>query len=271
MRFLTFWLLAALGLFASERIVTLSPAISEMVYALGEGDAVAGVSEYASYPPEVKTKAKIGGYFSPSLERVLSLRPTLVIGHHQHEEVLGKLKAFGVDTLHIDLSRIGDIEAALQKLGSRLKREKEAAALVEAIEQAKFDAPKLPEPQSVLVVFGIHATLTRQNFVAGHDLYFEEILQICGAENAFSDDYAAQPILGVEGIIATAPEQVIIMHYPLTDGDVDLDAALQMWKELPIPAAKSGKIRIVDNDYLAIPSHRVAQSIRTFCEVITRD
>lgn len=258
-------------LWGNERIVTLSPAISEMVYALGEGGSVVGVSEYASYPPEVKTKTKIGGYFSPSLERILSLKPTLVIGHHQHDEVLRRVKAFGIDTLHIELSRIGNIEASLEKVGARLKREREAAGLIGAIESAKRDAPKLSNPQSVLVVFGVHGTLTRQNFVAGHDLYFEEILHICGAENAFSDSYATQPVLGVEGIIATAPERVIIMHYPLTDGDVDLEEVLEMWKALPIPAAKSGRITILDDSYLAIPSHRVAQSIRKFCEVITHD
>lgn len=265
MRLILVLSLLTAALFAKERIVTLSPAISEIVFALGRGDEVVGVSRYASWPEAVKTLPKVGGYFNPSLEQILELRPTLVIGHAQHGRLLEQLEGFGISVIRLELSRIAQIEASITRLGEALGQRGRASELTAAIETAKGSAPKLQAPQKVLIVFGLRRDLTKNVYVAGHDLYFEEILQSCGAQNAFSDPYGAQPVLNIEGLIATNPDQVIIFYSPGTDGDVDREAILKTWHALPIAAAKNRKVHILQKDYMNIPSHRVAQSITAIC------
>jgi iron complex transport system substrate-binding protein len=261
-------LLSTLG--ATERIVTLSPAISEIVFGLGRGSEVVGVSRYASWPEAVQQLPKVGGYFNPSLEKILSLKPTLVIGHAQHGELLGQLERLGVRVLRLELSRIETIEKSILRLGTLLERPERASELVAAIDGAISGAAQLKQSEKVLIVFGLRRDLTKQIYVAGHDLYFEEILGYCGAQNAYSDPYAAQPVLGIEGLISTNPDQVIIFYSPGTDGDVDREAILQQWYALPIRAAQTKKVHIVQKDYMNIPSQRVAQSITTICEVLSK-
>ena len=270
MRWVILWLLAGTLLCASERIVTLSPAISEILFGLERGDEVVGVSRYASWPEAVKTLPKVGGYFNPSLERILALRPTLVIGHAQHGELLERLERLGIRVVRLELSRIGSIKESIGRLGTLLECPAKAAELIAAIDAAIGNAAKLEQEEKVLVVFGLRRDLTKQIYVAGHDLYFEEILGYCGAQNAFSDPYGAQPVLGIEGLIATDPDQVVIFYSPGTDGDVDREAILRQWHDLPIAAAKHKRVHIVQKDYMNIPSHRVAQSIETMCEVLAR-
>ena len=218
----------------------------------------------------MKTLPKVGGYFNPSLEQILALRPTLVIGHAQHGRLLAQLEGFGISVIRLELGRIAQIEASITRLGEVLGQRERAAELTAAIETAKVEAPKLQTVQKVLIVFGLRRDLTKNIYVAGHDLYFEEILQLCGAQNAFSDPYGAQPVLNIEGLIATDPDQVVIFYSPGTDGDVDQEAILKTWHALPITAAKNREIHIMQKDYMNIPSHRVAQSITAICGELTQ-
>jgi len=270
MRGVIFWLLLALTVFAQERIVTLSPSLSEIVYGLGRGRELVGVSSYAAWPEAVKKVEKIGGYFDPDLEKILSLRPTLVIGQEHHRALLAKLRALGLQTLEVRLNRIEEIEQSIQQIADAIHADG-AATLVSAIERAREDAPKLKHPRSVLIVFGLTYDLRDRIFVAGHNLYFEQIIRACGATNAYTGEAAGQPVLSYEGLIALDPDVIVLLHSDRTDGPVDQQQLQRTWYALPVKAAKNGRIYIADAGLIAIPSHRVAESITTLCKVITHD
>ena len=105
------WLLLfSLSLFASERIVTLSPAIAEITADLGALEEIVGVSEYTYYPQALQARSKIGGYFSLSLEKIIALNPTLVIGLPHQQETLARLETFHIKTLQVELGKISEIE-----------------------------------------------------------------------------------------------------------------------------------------------------------------
>lgn len=270
MRGVILWLAIALSLFAQERIVTLTPSLSEIVYGLGHGSELVGVSSYAAWPESVEKVEKIGGYFDPDLEKILSLHPTLVIGQEHHHALLAKLQALGLTTLEVRLNRIEEIEQGIQRIGEAIQADN-ARTLVSAIEQSRKAAPKLKHPRSVLIVFGLTYDLRDRIFIAGHDLYLEQIIHTCGATNAYTADMAGQPVLSYEGLIALDPDIIILLHSDQTDGPVDREQLQRTWFSLPVKAAKQGRIYIVDAGLIAIPSQRVAQSITTLCEVITRD
>lgn len=259
-------LLLSLSLFAAERIVTLSPAIAEITAELGALDEVVGVSEYTYYPEPLQRRPKIGGYFSLSLEKILALKPTLVIGLPHQQEMLAQLQAFSIRTLQVDLGKIATIKAAIRTIAAALQRQTDAKRLLDAIEQSEESAPKLESPQNVLIVFANASGIDRGVYVAGHDLYFEEILHLCGAENAYKERYYAQPVLKAEGLIATDPDAILLLFGPLDH--FDADAVMRSWQQLPLKAVKNNRIKIIQSDYLLIPSHRVAQSIQTICEAI---
>jgi len=270
MRRLILLLLFALSLFAQERIVTLSPSLSEIVFGLGHGEELVGVSSYAAWPEAVKRIEKIGGYFDPNLEKILALRPTLVIGQEHHAALLAKLRALGLHTLEVRLNRIEQIEQSIRTIGGAIHAAN-ADALAEAIETARTEAPKLKRPRSVLIVFGLTYDLRDRIFVAGHNLYFEQIIESCGATNAYTADDAGQPVLSYEGLIALNPDVIILLHSDQTDAPADPEQLRQSWYSLPVKAAENGRIYIADAGLVAIPSQRVALSIKTLCEVINRD
>lgn len=259
-------LLLSLSLFADERIVTLSPAIAEITADLGAQEAIVGVSEYTYYPQTLQTRPKIGGYFSLSLEKIIALKPTLVIGLPHQAKTLKELEAFKIKTLQVKLGKIGEIKSSITAIAKTIRREKKAKELVREIEESQSSAPKLAQKKSVLIVFANASGIDKGVYVAGHDLYFEEILQLCGAQNAYRERYSAQPILQAESLIAADPDTVLLLFGPLDR--FDADAVMRSWERLPLKAVKNRSIRIIQSDYLLIPSHRIAKSIRTICEAI---
>ena len=271
MRYLIFLLLLiANALIAEERVIAMSPAISEILFALKRGDQVVGVSDYATYPAAVKQIETIGGYFQPNLEKIISLAPTQIIGQRHHQKVLTQLKRLGLPVTIVDLFTLQQITTTITRLGQLTDAEPAAAALVAAIENAKLQAPKASGNPSVLIVFGLAADLRDGIYVAGHDLYYEEIITLCGASNAYQANFSGQPVLTYEGIVGLNPDIVIILHSPLTNPN-DTAPAKAVWAALPIKAARKGRIAILDAPHLAIPSQRVARTITVLCQTIAAD
>lgn len=255
-----------LPLYAQERIVTLSPAIAEIVSGLGEMESIVGVSEYTLYPKALTNRVKVGGYTTLSIEKVLLQKPTLVIGLSYQEAFLSQLEAFDVRTQVVRLESIDDIKESITTVSRLLLHEDEGKRLISEIEMSIENAPRLSTSPSVLIVFANASALSRGVYVAGHDLFFEEILQACGATNAYTTEYSLQPVLDIEGIIATDPDHVLLLLGAM-DKDVP-DELRKQWQALPIKAAKERKIDVIKNDYILIPSQRIAQTITTICEAI---
>ena len=270
MRLILFFLFTLTLLSAKERIITLSPSLSEIVFSLGKGEELVGVSSYATYPKEVLNVEKIGGYFDPNLEKILSLEPTLVIGQGHLQKFLSQLNALGIKTLSVELSRFEDIEASIVKIGKEIHSTK-AKDLVAQMERARLEAPKLKKPESVLIAFGVNYDLRSNIYVAGHDLYFEQMLEACNATNAYTPRNFAQPILGYEQIVALNPDKVILLHSKITDKPLDEKLLNETWGALPINAAKNNNITIANADLMSIPSAKLALAIPYLCALIVDD
>lgn len=252
-----------LSLHAKERIVSLSPSITEIVFALGNGAELLGTSSYSLYPKEAKNLPVIGGYESPNVEKILSLKPTLVVAQSYNKEILKKLKYFGINTLTLELTTIQNIKNSIIKLSNRLHANPDK--LIENIDNALKNAPKSKTSHSVMIVYGLHEDLRSGIYIAGHNIFFDDIILACGNTNAFKTSLTSQPVLNYENIIALNPDQIIILHSHATEADVNVKKALAEWYKLPTNASKNGKISIVDESYLHIPSQRVAQTITRLC------
>lgn len=271
--FVTFNLIAfntlASNLFAQERIIAMSPSISEILFALDYNSSVVGVSKFASYPKEVKRLPKIGGFFHPNIERILSLRPTLVIAQEHNHQLLKKLNKLGIKTLEVKLNTIKNIKSTIHIINSTLQNHLQEKKLLADIDDAINYAKKTSSKPKVLLMFGAREDLSRGVYVASQDIFYNEILNICHAQNAYTSHLSHEPQLFYEHIVAANPDIIIIFHYPLTDGDVNLKKVKETYSKMPTKAGKKGNIFILSDDYLAIPSHRVAKSITKICDTIS--
>ena len=266
---LIFILLFSLCLHAQERIIALAPSISEIVFALGKGDELVGVSEYATYPEEVKTITKIGGYSNPSLEKIFSLQPTLVIGQSHYDKTLRQLNKLGIKTLTLELNTITNIKASILSIAKELNAD--PRPLIQPIQEAIKDAEQTkPKKQKVLIVYGLSMDINRGLYIAGHNIFYEDIIHLCGAQNAYDKEQLSQPVIHYEGLIQMNPDKVILLHHTATDGEVDYENAKALWYNIPINAAKNKQVIIMNAHHLSIPSHRISKSITDICEAISQ-
>ncbi|MBU0631714.1 ABC transporter substrate-binding protein [bacterium] len=254
-----------LALWGNERIVSLSPSITEIVFALGEGEAMVATSEYSLYPKEAKKLPLIGGYSNPNIEKIISYQPTLVIGQDFNLATLEKLQKFGIKTVMVRLQTLDDIKNSIVTISKNISAQTNADTLVKEIEDALKDAKKAESPHSVMIVYGLKEDLRSGIYIAGHGIFFEDIIKACSNTNAYSSELLSQPVLSYENVIALNPQQIIILHSKATEPDVDVDKALANWYSIPTDASKNKKISIVDESYLHIPSQRVALTIKRLC------
>jgi len=260
-RIFSFILLVTLNSWANERIISLSPSITEIVYALDKLDSLVGTSSYSIYPKEAHKLPVVGGYENPNIEKILALSPTIVVGQTFNQSTLEKLQRFKIKTLMLNLKRLESIKDSIKILAKEIDSQK-ATKLIDDIDAAIQNASINKTPHSVMIVYGLRVDLRSSTYIAGHDIFFEDIIRLSGNTNAYSADSTSQPVLNYENIIALNPDQIIILHSHATESDVDVKKALEAWYSLPTNASKNKNISIVDENYLHIPSHRVALTIK---------
>ena len=262
------FLLLTFYIYAQERIVTLSPAINEIVYALGSGDDVVGNTQYCMYPKASQSVTKVGGYFSPNLEKILSLKPTIVIMQQNNRKLAQKLEKLSIKTKIIQIDRLPHIKKAILKLGTLLHKEDKAQNIVSDINKALADIKGILKDKKILIVIGHNTELVKQIFVVGQNLYLDDIINASGNTNALQSKRKGQPILNQENIIATNPDIVILLAHSMHQRGLSRADLINPWKELPINAGKSGDIYIIDKEYSGIPSDRLVLFLRDFKEIL---
>ncbi len=268
----SFILFFALTLSAQQRVVSLSPSITEIVFALEEGEQLVGTSSFSLYPKEAQELPVVGGYTRPNIEKILALNPTLVIGQSFNFQTLQKLKKFHIQTLMVKLKTIQDIENSIQKISSALSASKtQELQLLKNIQTAIQTIKKTKKPHKVMIVYGLREDLRDHTYIAGNNIFFDEIITLTGNTNAYTSTSTIQPALSYENIIALNPDQIIILHSAKSNPNTDVNKALRSWYSLPVNASKNKKITIVDETYIHIPSHRVALTIQRLAQEMGDD
>jgi len=119
-------LLTTLTLNANERIIALSPSINEIIFALGAGDKIVANTDYSLYPEASVNIPKVGGYFSPSLEKIVAEEPSLVIMQHNNYKLSLKLERLGIKTKVIQIDKLDNIKKSITEIGDILNKKEEA-------------------------------------------------------------------------------------------------------------------------------------------------
>ncbi len=252
---------------AKERIIVLSPAINEIVYALGAGDEIVANTAYTTYPKEAQKKPKVGNYFSISFEKILSFRPTLVLMQKNSLFLKQKLQKLGIKTKFVRLSSLDDIKKAIWDISLMLHKEKKAKEILFEIDSKLLELKNIVENKKILIVFGDYYDLGGEIFIAGNNLYLSDIIKASGNKNAFSSKSERQPVLSFEGLVATNADIVYILSSK-KKSDKARKRLFAKWRELPINASKFGTIYINEKKYASMPSQRVVFFIKDFKKIL---
>ena len=261
-------LISCINLFGEQRIITLSPSINEIVFALGEGKNIVANTQYSDYPEESKSIPKVGGYATISLEKIIAYKPTVVIAQNYDEKLLRNLKALGINTLIFKTDTISSIKKTITTLGNYFKRDEKASELVNTIDESLSSLSNIVKNKKILTVIGPRKNLNNQIYIAGNNLYFEDVLKASNNKNAYYSESTNQPVVNSEKIINMNPD-IIVLLSPFLDGKIEEQERLKtLWQTLPVNASINKDIYIIDKPYSGIPSHRVIYFIRDFKKIL---
>lgn len=261
-------LFLCINLMGESRIVTLTPSINEIVYALGMGKNVVANTKYCDFPEESKSVKKVGGYATISLEKILESKPTVVIAQNYDEKMLRNLKSLNIKTMIFKTDTLSSIKTTIKTLGEYFGKEEKASELISSIDNSLKSLEGIVSNKKVLLVIGPRKNLNNQIYITGNNLYFEDIIKASGNKNAYFSKSTNQPVVNSEKIINMNPD-IIVLLSPFLDGKEELkNKLIKLWETLPVNAAVNKDIYIIDKLYAGIPSQRVIYFMKDFKKIL---
>jgi iron complex transport system substrate-binding protein len=255
-----------------HRIVSIVPAVTEMLFAIGAGQSVVAVSSYDRWPPEVLSRTKVGALLDPDIEQIIRLRADLVIVYGSQSEVSSKLERAGVATFPYVMGGLDNLTVTIRRLGPIVGRPSEAERVATNL-QARFDAIRArvagrPRPRTLLV-FGREPGALRAIDATGGTGFLSDIVALCGGDNIFVAEQREAVRVGTESILAAAPEVIIDLHYGRTLSPEQIDRERAAWKTLPaVPAVRDGRVALLVGDEFVVPGPRLADAAEAIADVI---
>jgi iron complex transport system substrate-binding protein len=236
----------------AKRVVSLAPAFTETLIALGAGDRVVGIGRFDPEIPGRPDVPRLGDAMGVNLEALTALRPDVVL---VNARVLAEKLAPIASTVHVvelPTDRLNEALRAVGAIGRLVGRGREADAIVEAIRESLADASRRSKerrargetPPRVLVV-----VQRRPYYSAGKNSFVDELLSFVGAENVFGDVDQPWPTVSEEAIVARAPTVILDASVGDVDTQAGRDALVAEWKRFPtIPAVRDGRVHVVRED-----------------------
>jgi len=216
------WLLLSGSAFAAppERIVSLAPSITEILYDLGLEDRVVAVTTFCDYPPQVIHKPKVGGFANPSIEAIIAARPDLVImtDDGNPREVYDRLKKLGINTYTFKAKRLSELPQGIRDLGVATGIQDQAYKRAKRIETGlrKYARRIQKSPPRYLNKKAIFIIQPEPLIVAGPETVIDDALKLLGLQNIASDTDARYPKYSIEEVIRRAPDVLFIGIGPMT-------------------------------------------------------
>ncbi len=227
-----------------NRIISLAPSVTEILFALGLGDKIVGVTAFCDYPPEAKKKPKIGGMTNPSLEAVISLKPDLVVvttdgNPKEFEERLVSMK---INTFIFDARRLSELSQGIRGLAATLGVKDRGERLAREIEEGirRESQSAIRNPQSATKKKVLFIVWPEPLIVAGPGTVIDDAIALLGHENIAGKALTAYPKYSLEEVMLQAPDIIAIGKGSGMDMQTMSRGILQRMKS--VPAVKSGSI-----------------------------
>jgi iron complex transport system substrate-binding protein len=256
------------GGYRYRRIVCMSPAIAEIVFAIGAGQRVVGVSEHTAWPPAATKVPTCGGFFDPNFERMLSLKPDLIIDQGEAADIQKFADSNGIQLELVTLATLEAILSDTERLGDLLQVGPQAQRVV-ADMRRRLDAVRarvrgLPVV-SVLLVTGHDEGSLRNTYTVGPHTFLSELIEVAGGHNAFADLPVEYGAVNREAVIARRPDVIVELRGMGRDAARTEADVRRLWATLgTLPAVQNGRVYVVDSTYAMIPGPRVVELAEEF-------
>jgi iron complex transport system substrate-binding protein len=252
-----------------ERIVSFAPNLTEILFALGLGDRIVAVSSNCDWPVEARTKPKVGTFWQPNIEAVISARPDLVItlAFEQQRNLAQRLKRIGYSTLTVNIEKVNGLFDAIEKIGEATAAQSQANQLVSHIKK-KLDELSISvgKDHRIRVLYVVQRQPLR---VAGRDTFINEMIELAGGENAIGPTVHKYPPIGAEQVYACRADVIIEPTMGQKNLTAQQDSALEYWSKFEnVPAVANKRIYVIDGDIVARLGPRLYQAVETIAKCL---
>lgn len=252
-----------------QRIISLSPSNTEILFALGLGDRIVGVTEYCNYPAEALEKPKVGGYSTVSIEKVIALKPDLIVAAYGNgEEIIGNLRSLGYPVIALNPGTLGDVLGDIRLVGQATGAEENATQLVRDLER------RISTVRGRFSTAGERPTVAHviwndPIYVSGNGTFQDELIRLAGGINAFSGVEGWKNV-GIEDFIQADPD-VLIVSTGIGMGAGE-DAIAQFFINEPrfshVTAIRDDRVFLIDTDTVDRSGPRIVDALEQFAEDI---
>jgi iron complex transport system substrate-binding protein len=207
-----------------HRVVALAPSITETIYSIGAGDAVVGVTDFTDWPIEARRRPSVGGIVNPSIEKLVSLRPDVVIATREanHMDTIDALERLGVPVFVVDPQGLDGVLESVRQIGRALNRSGDADRLVDRL-RARRDAVitrvrGFARPRVLLVIWPEPVT------TIGRQAFITDVINLAGGQSVTEDLPQQYPQISLEEVLRRNPDWLLLPangHQPISLADLE--------------------------------------------------
>jgi iron complex transport system substrate-binding protein len=251
---------------SAKRIISLAPSITEILFGLGLRQEIVGITNFCDYPEEVTTKPRIGGFVNPDIEKIVSLKPDLVIAiaDGNRWDTIQRLSDLGLPIYTVDPKSFDGVIQTIRNIGEIIGKGEEARALVRRMMEKKEKVitltRSLPRP-AVFFQVGDAPLIT-----VGKGTLANDLIRLAGGRSISENEPLSYPPYAIETILSKAPEIIIFSSMENRRNYSDLIRKWQTWKS--IPAVRSNSIYVIDSNLVDRPAPRVVEGLDALVRMI---
>ncbi|MGQ0734390.1 MAG: ABC transporter substrate-binding protein [Acidobacteriota bacterium] len=256
----------------ARRIISLVPALTEMAFAIGAGDQVIAVSSYDQDPPQVRELPRVGALLDPDVERIITLRPDLVLLYGSQTDLMTQLTRAAIPYFEYRHGGLAVVTDTIRALGLRTGQQAAAESLAADIDRRltvlRERTSRLARPRTLLV-FGRERGSLRNIYASGGRGFLHDMLEAAGGVNVFADVDAESVQASSEMILARAPDAIIEIRATDIPSEAERVTEMQAWTTLAsVPAVRANRLYLLPGRSLVVPGPRVADSAEAFARVL---
>ena len=256
-----------------ERIVSLAPSVTEILFAVGAGDQVVGVTEYCNYPTGAATRQKVGGFTgeSMSVERIVALRPDLVLAAGTiHETVVEVLENVDIAVVSIDPANLNEVYESIELIGRLTGHEEGAAQAVAEMKGRITDVlvrvETIPKAGRLTVFWEVW---DEPLMTAGPGTFPGQMIELAGGINIFDDLSGDWPTVSAEEVLKRNPAVIMAPDKHENKLTLDILAERPGWGQ--VAAVRDRRVYLIDGDIVARPGPRLAEAAVAMAQVLYPD
>lgn len=249
---------------AAERIISLAPSLTELLYAAGAGTRIVGVVEFSDYPEAAKSLPIVGRHDLLDMERILQLQPDLIVAWQSGNPraSVNRLRALGLTVYIAEPKSLASIPSHIERLATLAGTEDSAAAVIEDFESQLHTLAARYSHRSPVRTF--YQVWDRPLISAGGNELIDDIIELCGGENIFADISLVAPKVSVEAVLTRNPQAIVASGM-----DVERPEWLDEWLDWEqLSAVATGSLFFVPPELLQRHTPRALLGARSMCEQI---